>query len=432
MIKIIKKHKLIFLIFILAILLRILFLDTSYFFWDETIYIMNSEFISTGNAPYVQLYERPLLLSLLVIPFIKSEIMLRLFMIILNSLAVFAIYFLASNFGRKTGIISAFLLAIFPFHIMASRWVMTDSLSFLFITLTISFYVKGIKNKKLGSYVLGGIFLSLSILLKFTNIILLPLLIILFFFFKSSFRKTIYSLFVAFMLFLPYLIFNHVYFGNLFHPIIQATHVVFENLPISPWIILTQIGLFFGFLFLLTFLGIKKKKLNLFFISWFIFTLSYFILLSQKGICKPEGIEWEIQRFLFPSLAPSLILCSNFLSKLSKKKLYVSLILIVLAFIPAYSIAYTPMIEFENGLREVSKEIGLFIDTNIERDAGIYATNNYPVIAYYSKRKTNNKLEEIDKEKIYAVDIGKEHVQKMNETYNIKKGVYIARITPLP
>ena len=432
MLKIIKKHKLLFLIFILAILLRILFFDTSYFFWDETIYIMNSEFISTGNAPYVQLYERPLLLSLLIIPFIKSEIMLRLSMIILNSLSVFAVYFLASNFGKRTGIISAFLLAIFPFHIMASRWVMTDQLSFLFITLTIAFYIRGIKNKKLGSYVLGGAFLSLSILLKFTNILLFPLLLMLFFFFRPSFKKTAHSLFVAFLLFLPYLIFNHIYFGNFLHPIIQAAHVVFENLPISPLIVFSQIWLFFGFLSILLFLGIKKKKINIYLIIWFTFTLSYFILLSQKGICKPEGIEWEIQRFLFPSLAPALILSADFLSRLSRKKLYVSFILIIIAFIPSYGISYTPMIEFESGLREVSREAGLFMDTNLEEDAGIYTTSNYPVIAYYSKRKTSNKLEEIDKKSVYSVIIEKEHNEEGDEIHSIKKGEYTARIISSP
>ena len=203
-----KEHKTLFLIFILAVLLRIIFFDVSYFIWDETVYMMNSEFIATGTAPYVQLYERPLLLSLMILPFIKSQIMLRLFMILINSSAVFGIYFLGSNFGKKTGLIASFLLAIFPFHIMTSKWVMTDTLSFLFITLTIAFYINGIKKNKLSKYVWGGICLSLSLLLKFTNILLCVLLIVLFIVLKSkiSIRKTLYSLFISFLIFLPYLV----------------------------------------------------------------------------------------------------------------------------------------------------------------------------------------------------------------------------------
>lgn len=420
----------------IAFLLRIIFFDTSYFFWDETIYIMNSQFIARGDAPYVMLYERPLIVSLLIVPFLKSEAALRIFMIILNCLSIPAIYFLALNFSRKVAHISAFLLAVFPFHIMASRWIMTDSISLLFITLTVGFYVYGIRKKFLYAYILGGVFLGISILTKFTNLLLLSILVLLFVFQKPELKKLIYSLFCSLLVFVPYLIFSRLYFGSFFYPIIKATHVIVESQPISISLVLWQILLFFGLLLALSIMGIfikhKEKKLHYFIFTWFILALLYFLILSQKGIAKMPSVEWEMQRFLFPALIPALILTAIFLETLRLRLFIVILILTILLFIPSYIITSSPMLKFENGLREVSKEIGLYAREHLG-NAGFYVATNYPVIAYYSKKKTSNNLSDLkDKKILYNISI-----EQINEPlggdviYHIERGSYRAKIIPL-
>ncbi|MEK6967573.1 MAG: glycosyltransferase family 39 protein [Nanoarchaeota archaeon] len=424
--------KLLFLIFLVALLLRITFFDTSYFFWDETVYIMNSQFIVEGKAPYVQVYDRPILLPLLIAPFYKSEILLRSSMIFLNSLMVFAVYFLGRNFNEKTGLISAFIIAIFPFHIMASRWVMTDSLAALLICMSLALYLSGIKKNSFLLYGLGGLFLGLSILMKFTSVLVIGVLVVLFFLFKLDFKKIVFSFLCALLSVLPFMIFSKQYFGGYFFIIIKAINAVVLYDPINFIVVIFNIFLFFGFIIFFALINkSKNRKLNYLMLFWLALGLGYFPLLSQRGIAKPEGIEWEMQRFLFPALVPAVILASSFLSRMERKKAYICFFFILLSFIPMYKIAYIPMIGFENGLREVSKEIGIYASENLETDAQILATKNYPSIAYYSGKKTSNKIEELDKTKKIYVMIIEKNSEKINNNalYYLERNGYRATIS---
>ncbi|MBD3164464.1 phospholipid carrier-dependent glycosyltransferase [Candidatus Woesearchaeota archaeon] len=430
-----KENKALIALLVLGFLMRLIFFDTSYFFWDEANYIMNAEFIARGKPPFVQMDERPPLLSLFILPFIGSEFLMRFVMIMLNLIAIPAIYYLALNFNKKTAIVASALVAVFPFHIMAGRWVMTDSLSFLFITLTIAFYLAAAKRNWIKYYLIGGIFLGLSFLLKYTNLLLLPILMALFLVFRADYKLALCSLLVSVIVIIPYLIFNHLYFGSILYPIIRATHVIKTGAPLPITVVFWHIIWFFGplLLFFLLFIFCHKiKKLEFFMLCWLVLALFYFILLSQKGIAMPESIEWEIQRFLLPALAPVVLLSSAFLSELCKGKLVLSFFIVLLLFIPSYITAYTPMISFENGLREVSKDVALHIKDNYNNDIGIYCEENYPVIAYYSRKKTSSNIKELENfSEVYHIRIQKSETTDRNAVYSAKKGLYAAVLTPL-
>jgi len=389
------KHKGLIIMLVLALFLRLIFLDTSYFFWDETIYLMNAEYLATGTAAYVQLYERPILLPIILIPFYSNEIVVRIVMVLLNTSTLVPIYFLALYFNKKTANIACFLAAILPFHIMTSRWVMTDALSVFFITTTILFYLKGIKESIHTYYYLGGLFFGLSILLRFTNLLLIPILLILFLFYKPKIACITKSFMASVLIIVPFLIFSYQEFGNIFHIIFQATHVIQESDPVTLLFTLSQFVFVFGLIMILALSNIKNTSLTKFNYIWLLIASLYFIIIVQKGVIKPAGMEWEVGRFLLPAMVPTILLTSNFTANLKKGWRIITLILIILTLIPSFDIAYTKAIDFEDGLRKNSKELGLKLKQNPNIQE-IHATVNFAVIAYYSKKPTSNKIEDLN------------------------------------
>ncbi len=88
---------------------------------------------------------------------------MRMASAIVGTLTIPAIYFLASSlFDRKTALIAAALLAVFPPHIHFSRLALNNIADPLFGTLAFAFLVRGLKRNSQSDYVLAGINLGLS------------------------------------------------------------------------------------------------------------------------------------------------------------------------------------------------------------------------------------------------------------------------------
>lgn len=432
----IDYRTLVFILAILAFLIRAFPIDLSYFFWDETVYLLNAEYFASGSAPYTEIITRPPFLSFILSPFTENiEIFSRLILSLLNSLLIPVVYLLGKELNKKIGLMSSFFVAFFPFHIMAGKWIMTDALSALFISLTVLLFWKGLKNNKTIFTYLGAFFLGISILTKFTNLILFIILLPLIIYFRKNYskRNILISFFIFIITVLPYLIFNYKLFDSMFYTFERAFHVVRTAEPVSFLFTLFSIYDFFGIIILLFFvLGIyniiKKKELNFqyFLIFWSLFSLIFYIILLQRGVAKPLTIEWEVERFLFPAFIPIIIIASYSIQRFFKKTSYIYIIIIIfiLLNIPAYSRAYIPAIEHENGLREVTKELGLYIKENTEEEEIVHCITNCPVLAYYSKRKI--KIMEEGDEFDYLAVISKPKTLNYKLIKEIKKKDWVA------
>jgi len=107
---------------------------------------------------------------------------------ILGSFAVLVVYFLVleSLKDKKTALLSAFLLAISPWHIPMSRGAFEANLTTFLLPLAILAFIKGTKNSKY--FILSAIFFGLNLFTYHSARLITPL-IFLFLFFSS--RKKI-------------------------------------------------------------------------------------------------------------------------------------------------------------------------------------------------------------------------------------------------
>lgn len=408
-----KKNYLIITIIIIAIFLRALYSDDSYIFWDESIYLMGGKAIAGQQAGYTELDFRPPLLPILIAPLaLLPEHYLtlsKIFMLLLNSSLILAIYFFGKQFSKKIGLLSAFFASILPYPLMSSSWVMTDGPAAILLILTLLFYLKGFKENNDKMIYFGGFFLALAILMKLPNLLLLILILPLAILNREKLSITLKSLAIALLTLSPYLILNYVYFNNPLHGILKAFgigNVMLSIVGAQPATMILKVFLdFFGIpLSILMFAGVfmfikkeilqkksaKPKQENI------LLTYSFFIFIPYYIYTVHEGgtpIWWDTQRFLLSFLPFGLIfsvyLLGKLLESIPKKVRWVVLALLISLAVFGWSQQYMrfsqPAISYEDGLRQVTKEMGLYLKH--EGAKNLLCLGNCPPIAYYSDKK---------------------------------------------
>lgn len=412
--KIYKKNYLILIILFLGLFLRTIYLDSSYIFWDESIYLMGGKALANQPAGYTELDFRPPLLPVLITLFAffpdHYVLLSKIFMILINSTLITFVYILGKQFSKSIGLLSAFFTSIWPYHLMSSSWVMTDGPTAILLLITLLLYFKGFKQDKNSFIYFGGFFLSLAVLMKFTNLLLLILLIPLFILNLRKIKIIAKSLLISLLIFSPYLITNYIYFGNPIYGILKAFsigNIMLETVGLHPLKIIFKVFYdFFGIVIsIFIFVGIiffikeeilsktkTKKRQNMFWVYCLIVFLPYYIYLVHEGTTP---IWWDPQRFLLSFLPFFLLFATYFIIKLinnfptkSKSVILASLILLVLlSWTQQYARFMQPSIEYEDGLRQVTKEIGLYLKN--EKINNLLCLGNCPSIAYYSDKKTS-------------------------------------------
>ncbi len=135
-----------FLIILLGTALRMYRLDANDLWYDEAVSVRIVENYSS-SSPQPPLYYA--LLSLWIRVFGRGEAALRSLSVLFGVISIFWIYTLASLFvDRKTGLISAFLLAISPLHIWYAQEVREYTLLPCFIMAIVYFFVRAVKEDK--------------------------------------------------------------------------------------------------------------------------------------------------------------------------------------------------------------------------------------------------------------------------------------------
>ena len=138
-----QKNCLLLTFLVLAVFLRLMFLDSSYIFWDESVYLMGGKILAGQQAGYNELDFRHPLLTVLIAPFALFSnyylYLCKIFMVLINTIFVAVVYVFAKQFNKRIGLLSALLVSIWPYHLMSSSWVMTDGLAAITLLLTILF-----------------------------------------------------------------------------------------------------------------------------------------------------------------------------------------------------------------------------------------------------------------------------------------------------
>jgi len=190
----IKKILTTFLIFILTLTPRILFIGTDAIYIDESNLIKGTKIFF--NALFSGKWDRgsiplqpgitTLFINRIVLEisehFLNRELSiletyyyLKLSFAIISSLLVLLIYLLLTKlFNKKISIIASLLIALNPFLIAHSRIIGTDGLAGLFMIISILLFLIFIKTNKLYYVFISGLFGLLAISTKFSALVLIP------------------------------------------------------------------------------------------------------------------------------------------------------------------------------------------------------------------------------------------------------------------
>lgn len=409
-----------FLLFIfgIALFLRLTFIDTTYVIWDEAVYLLHGKLFGGEEIGYEEISLRPPLISLFLAIIWKLSpqnylVYSKVFLAFFNSLIVFPVYYLGKLFDERVARFSSSLIAIFPLSILHSRYVLTDHPACVLGLMSFILMYYGTKNQNPVHIYASALFLSLAVLMKFTNlliwVLILPLVLELIR--RKKIKEIFFFIFIFFMGMLPYILFNYLKFGNPFYTFIKASHVISEGdkseLSFLVYLFNDSLGtgfVLFSFLGILIFMKEKifnrqlspyERKYNLILIYASLTLFVYSSSIVFRNVAKPPTIPWEVERFFL--LLVSFLVCfiSYFFVEFGKYfKLDRPIFFIIFSFfilfsfsflITQYQRCYTPQIEFEQGLRYVTKEMGLYLNTtNIPE---VVCIGNCPPIAFYSNKK---------------------------------------------
>ncbi len=338
-----------YLILLVAVLLRLYHLGTPSLWFDESVSISTGEFLNFNNMiknMWEMRFACPLYSTFIYYwkYFGNGEAVLRLSSVIFGIGCVVGIYHLEKAFfDRKTGLICAFLLAISPFHIYYSQELRMYAL-ISFLTILCTYYLfKALGENKNVYWALYIIFNTLNLYIHYmTSLILLALIV--FFLgnfqqYKLSLRKWLISNIVIFLSLIPWLLIfiarskriiemKDYFWIPSWLPSVSLMNVffTFKNFSIGYNATQTTYLLACGIFFFLFFWGIvkteSKKELILELCCLFIPILFMFLFSKWR--------VWYIDRYVIPSSIFFYLIIAKGLSVLKKKYLILSLIVIAI------------------------------------------------------------------------------------------------------
>jgi 4-amino-4-deoxy-L-arabinose transferase-like glycosyltransferase/Tfp pilus assembly protein PilF len=189
-IKFIKKHKYLFLLFFLGLIIRIIYL----FFLsknpilltpvlDAEYYLEWAKEISTnsfwGNKVFFAepLYAYILALLMMLSPSHVITLTISIQVILGSFLSVIVFLLTKKIFDRSTGLIAGIITAFYGPFIFYDFLLLKTSLEVFLLTLFILFFIITTNSAKKWRYIISGILLGIIVILKGTSLILLPFII---------------------------------------------------------------------------------------------------------------------------------------------------------------------------------------------------------------------------------------------------------------
>jgi len=369
------------LILIFALLLRLYFF-VGIGFNDDSYYLEFAETIYKNQKFVPPLYEEwgvriavfyPVILSWKLLGI--SEMSTSIYFLLLSLGSVIVTYLLGKElFNEKIGLLSAFLLSIFPLDIIYSTQVGPDIPFQLLSAVSVLCFIKGENDKKTLYSFLSGLFIGLSYIAKSEVLLLVPILAFYLLlkliqskkglrYFKTKDILRYVFLLVGFLLIFSiqlvhfYTLSGEWFYGEKVRDY-SFTHDMNSNSDLT-WYIRAMFNLgqffewvhskpYFGFTYYFVVLSsiyllYKKDKNSVFLIFWFLF-IFFFFEYGLQFYCT-KIVEYcnyvRHPRFLSAFSIPSMILLATFFMFNYKAKTVKKLLLFLLVFLVATSIFYT-------------------------------------------------------------------------------------------
>lgn len=372
------------------------------YWWDETVYLQNADTL-LGAQNYNEFSVRPPVISIVIAtgfllwhhPF-TADILLAL----LSALAAPFICLAARElYGDKTAILAGLIAAFSPFLVQNGHYIMSDAPAVTISSAAFYFLLRSEKGKSPKGYAFSGALAALSALTKFTGLLFGPLFVLYLLITGKDKTKKVAAFILGFcLILLPYLLWAQITQGSFLSPFTKATQSVAEGN--EPW---TFYFLQFSYIFPLAIsagwalrvleiaLGKKPDRKELFLAFWALLFMIYL------GAATP----YKEARYILPITLPAVIISARAFGLLletgGKKIKGASLIIIAgilfFSFQPVFSGLNVPFI---NTSSTDEMEISEYINDKYSQDAVIYSNQNYPVYAYYTKRKVIRLLQEDD------------------------------------
>ena len=404
--KIYGKPSYLFLILLLltAFIVRLWPLEL-WHFWDETVYLQHSEVIFSGRSNFDEFHLRPPVLPILIaFGYLFHHHMFTASVIVslLGTAGVLFTFLLGRElFDRKTALIAAVIMAFSPYVVKASHWIMTNVPALTFIMMSFYLALRGIKKDVGLLYVLSGFFFGVSILTRFTSLVLLFVIPFYLFAYRKPVKAHLFYAIGVSIPMVPYLIWSQLEYGFFLFPFIIARGAVshgnesaffyFERFSeLFPLVVLIGLVVYVAsrvvcfknsvrsFGSLKTVLSKKFAKEDLTLVLWSVVFFAYVSITQHKEI-----------RYLLPVALPVILLSARGCAPLFnvKNKILKTVFLFVLSvlFIASFSEAFVRLDEpFVSPLKTDALRASDFILARGSDLNFVYSNTNHPVHAYYT------------------------------------------------
>lgn len=427
--QIIKKNKWLIAVFVIALLVRVVFVFSMPIkLWDETVYLNLgydlsknpldysfsngwSDFVPSGGDEFYGWpkagFRAPLLPYIISLFYaVKLDFLIDFLMAFMGALSTILVYKLGKElFNEKVGLISSLLLALIPLHVFYSGRLLTEVLFTFFVLLTFLSFWKGYEKNSRNHKILFGVFLALSLLSRYTVLWIMPIFL-LYFLIRDRSLKFLkdkylwYSVLTFFITLIPWMIYGIFVYRNPFGALIHGFKASAYWGGIQDWSFFFdywwQMFSIVGFIFVVALAYIIYNKSFLkrevyFLLIGFIFFLGMAIYMPHKE-----------DRFIVPIIPNMIVLSSYFISKINLSKKVVFLIVLTLI-LSLTSNFYDTSKLYHNTNTNCFKQI----ESNLEnlKEEVLIVSENSPLFRYYTKQETayypnklsESKLKEIEK-----------------------------------
>ena len=409
-----------FIILIVFLAIKIYYFSLTYnqpLWWDEADYMNMARTWIGSSVSWPASPVRPVLL-----PFIASifmflglgEVSTRLFVLLSSIASIILMYSIGKLFfNKKIALIASFILGIFWSFNFYSFRILTDiPVAMLWLATIYTFFNAYFKDKNWKSFILPGILLGLSFLMKASSIILI--LAIAFYLItteklKVFKNKQIYVFFlVALITVSPYLIYYYAnfistksqetvlgnpYFNNIsdnFKSLIRQLPFIFGQVKLI-FIIFFIFGLLWIIFHIYSSKGIftKATKSNnyYFLIIWILFSLIFFAkLVSSDTSYLDERYYFVFYPAIFFIAAIGLDKLHDFIAKYQKH--FAALLIIAILLFAAYQniIQADSTIKAKKDSFIQLKLAGEYVKANTAPEDLIFILEEQAEITYYSQR----------------------------------------------
>lgn len=361
--------------------------------WDETVYLQDGKVLAGQNSSdYTELDFRPPMIPMLVgaVFFLGGGVLTaQLVISIISSLAIVGTFLLVSEvFSDAEGVIAAIIVLLSSEHVHLSHYIMVDSVLPVLWSFTAYFLYRGINEGKKSFLGISGFLTGLSILTKFTSLVLIPLSVVLYLYISDRYSWDDFLCFVTALSLplLPYFAWNYASFGNPLHVFLQGFKLsgATDNFLTYFKGFGKLIPISLIFLSVITVYDKDRMDKHTFLLGFF-FTL----FLPLQFIVGNKEL-----RFLLPVLPFASGIVARSLKMLSggKKVIYALLLVMVVVVSGNSLITNSDHVKtLRNGVYETRgtssiHEASKWIGNNTEKTSLVYTNFEWPLIAYYSGR----------------------------------------------